>query len=697
MGQMKFLALIIFVYSSSLGQATVDTSPSIFLPSKQKETVEAYQKAPILWWSFLVDESQPTALDSSCATLQHPKDSPFYYNPCLDMPVAADWLDELANHNQWLTSPPESVGELQKKLDQVLVQLSLPVSSHSLNVVRKHPLLALTDRLDILRTFFDSSGSKEESTLFAFLLRFPPQSEANRNWVQSLQTKSTGGPHWVGPHIAAEQNKQQIIRDLQWVATLGTFLILALILFLVLSRRPLFLLLLPLLSLGLLGAVATVLAVWGGIHGLTLAFGAGLVGIAMDYAFHGWNGPYDAKVWRTNTISAVTTLLSFTLLQFSTTPLIQQISLFAITGLSLTFLFCFTLVRWLPLSRQSPLTLPVARFGPRLTLGVLGVLGCLTVASLFSQRLDFSLQRMDMTQRDATPSGYRKSLESMKSSLGLYLARNQEDLIKVNQWAQQKGVRTLSALSLTPPTLPSRARWEKWSCENQEDLQSLSQTAPYQRLFSELFADLQCGQGIRVPATPITKGLFTVDQEPLILFKAKDPQQKLKIQQTYPKTFFLTQLTEDFPQQLHREATGFLLFCFLMCGLTLFWFFGKRSVLAFVPVAGAMVGILLVAALSQTPLSFVSFIALIILLGLTLDYGVFCTTFLQDQQQLEKTFGGMALSAATSMAGFAPLALCGHPVLSDLGTTIVSGLGSALFVTYLVFSEISWKNGPTDV
>lgn len=74
------------------------------------------------------------------------------------------------------------------------------------------------------------------------------------------------------------------------------------------------------------------------IHMLSLAFGASLVGICVDYSFHRfWNAEKDELFFKNIRDSFLTTLCCFAPLLFSPFPLLYQVALFTIFGLTGTF------------------------------------------------------------------------------------------------------------------------------------------------------------------------------------------------------------------------------------------------------------------------------------------------------------------------------------------------------------------------
>ena len=98
-------------------------------------------------------------------------------------------------------------------------------------------------------------------------------------------------------------------------------------------------------GLGVLAGSALVLAVFGRIHGVTLAFGASLIGVCVDYVIHFYchqsvapspHGPYATlrRIWKALATGAATTMIGFAALSASSLPGLREVGLFSLTGIA---------------------------------------------------------------------------------------------------------------------------------------------------------------------------------------------------------------------------------------------------------------------------------------------------------------------------------------------------------------------------
>lgn len=175
----------------------------------------------------------------------------------------------------------------------------------------------------------------------------------------------------VGPGAFAVQTRESIKSDAIKVTSAAAIAIAALLLFVLRSARALVLIMVPVISGGLVG-VAAVAIVFGTVHGITIGFGATLIGESVDYAIHlliGTNRGASrqktmAGIWPTLRLGVLTSVFGSAALLLSGFPGLAQLGLFSIVGL----VVALAVTRWVV-----PLLMPadfdvalVGTWGPRL-------------------------------------------------------------------------------------------------------------------------------------------------------------------------------------------------------------------------------------------------------------------------------------------------------------------------------------------
>ena len=160
-------------------------------------------------------------------------------------------------------------------------------------------------------------------------------------------------------HRIAVRSEQTIRADIQRVSVVGTIGVILLILILFQTPRHLVLAALPLLG-GMVAATFAVTTLMGSIHGLTLAFGASLIGVALDYVAHLLNHHHLARrgasaqevlrrIWPGLALGAATTIAGLVGLAWTSFPGIRQMAIFTSVGVAAALLITrWVLPPWMP-------------------------------------------------------------------------------------------------------------------------------------------------------------------------------------------------------------------------------------------------------------------------------------------------------------------------------------------------------------
>ena len=144
----------------------------------------------------------------------------------------------------------------------------------------------------------------------------------------------------TGPGVFAVESRAGIKRDAVRFSLLGTLLVSAILWFVYRSLRVLALTLVPVAS-GALAGIAAVSLAFGSVHGVTLGFGATLIGEAVDYAIYLFTNTAPGstpkttlqRIWPTLRLGMLTSVCGFGAMLFSGFPGLSQLGLFSIAGL----------------------------------------------------------------------------------------------------------------------------------------------------------------------------------------------------------------------------------------------------------------------------------------------------------------------------------------------------------------------------
>jgi predicted exporter len=148
----------------------------------------------------------------------------------------------------------------------------------------------------------------------------------------------------TGPGVFAVSARAGMKHDVSRISVLALLLVSVLLLLVYRSPRALVLTLLPVAS-GATAGVAAVSLAFGSVHGVTLGFGATLLGEGVDYAIYLFTNSAPgsaprrnlARVWPTLTLGVLTSVVGFSALMFSDFTGLAQLGLFSIAGLIVAY------------------------------------------------------------------------------------------------------------------------------------------------------------------------------------------------------------------------------------------------------------------------------------------------------------------------------------------------------------------------
>ncbi|MZR32214.1 MMPL family transporter [Sneathiella litorea] len=259
-----------------------------------------------------------------------------------------------------------SAGQEQVLVNRALVQILSPLSLADAELIRRDPFLLLPNYL----TASTENSSKLLSRANVLAV------EENGKWFVLVRGRLVENPFDKGfqsraRHIfdEAESRLQKRYGDIQILKTgaifygehayrqaedeagfIGMISLIGIVIlnFLVFrSFQPLALSLLAIVS-GIAGGLAVTLLFFGTLQLLALVFGAGLIGISVDYAFHYFCERFNqtttvpgarARAIRSGlTLGLVSSVLGFVTLALTPFPGLQQIAVFSASGLTLAYL-----------------------------------------------------------------------------------------------------------------------------------------------------------------------------------------------------------------------------------------------------------------------------------------------------------------------------------------------------------------------
>ena len=641
-------------------------------------------------------------------------------------------------------------------------QLLLPTAALVKRVAPSDPLLAFpawVARLESMRPsgltvvdeqFMDRTGTR--AVLFLGTSHSALSYEHQRAFLGRLDdmlkvVRARAGPSLSlfrsGVHRHAVAARQRIEAD---VRRISLFSAAAIVLLFAIMFRSVSLLAIGMLPLivGVLAGLVVTLATAGRVHGLTLTFGATLIGICLDYPVHLFNHhTLDAgsgvarvsllRVWPGLLLGAVTTLTGFAGLALSSLPAVREVALFASFGVAAALLATRLLVT--PLLPVLPRRVGAQQWAARIMSATLSALRghrralwalpavALLVAGAGLPMVTWADDVKALTLQDAALAAEDRAVRDQVSvhesgrvvvvtgaSMEAALRANDRVALRLDQarndgllggflslhgylWSSDLQRRNLAALAGST-RLPQRLGDALHEAGFRRDL-----LAPFARAVAEpgdplTWPDLAASKlgGLVRPfriQAGADVGLLTFVRD------VADPASLAAAVADVPGAVFFDQ--RAFMRRTmadHRQGALLLVLFGLLAVVVvvaLRYRDARRTAAATLPalLAGAFtVGLL---ALAHVPLNLLHLVSLVLVLSMGVDYGVFLVESLGHAHGAGATLLSVVIACLSTVLAFGLLAMSTNPALRAIGLTTGIGVltSLALAPTVLVLARPS--------
>lgn len=710
----------------------------LFLPSPetpaQKVLIERLGTGPASRFMFLGLASEGShSLDAErVATIADALRSSPEFNRVLSEPPEAD-LEQIPTpvfDNRYLLSEERLSG--QKLIDELRLraaQYALFAGEEFNYLLRHDPTHASIDLLSRLAATRGSGGAwqtpENESVLLIETAAPAFDVAAQERAVAAIDTvlASESDLHvtLTGVGAFSASLKETIRSEAEWRSLWASLGLIAVLLIAYRQLRVILLAAMPLLSGALVGLTA-VAVLFDEVHGITLAFGFTLLGVAIDYPLHllshsrtQWATKAMRGIWPTMRLGLLSTLLAYLAIAFSGAVGLAQLGVFTAVGLALSA----AVTRWLlpPLTAHKRLQEsegPAPATVLRLTPLVLLLTGS---AVLLLWQWGKPVWNNDLAALSPVPAELLTKDQSFRDAVGTpemryVVALSEADLQAVLRATEKldqalaksshsHGLEGWQAVTLL---LPSRETWERRrdALPGPQTLSSWIEEAaagtPFKAQALEPFAQAVAQSRQREPLTLddfsdspmrgwIDNQLYFNGQNWIslvTLFGVKQPAQLSQWLSQYREGSGGNAMLVDFKgasESLVADYRGHtlkvLLIALVLILMLLSWRTRMaRSLWCLATVMGSVVFSALCLWTLGGPLNLYHMMALLLVAGLGLDYALFLSrpeTLLQGQRD---TRHALYACAASTIVAFGVLGLSGIPALNALGSTVA--LGSAI-------------------
>lgn len=613
---------------------------------------------------------------------------------------------------------------LQASAQRVVSMLSGPDPGQVKSLIENDPMLLSIDWLKRIQSQYQTSQALPGFS--ALFLDSDKASAVDPAFIQQqiqavFESLNAGADNAfslnvTGIPVFAISIRQSISHDIEYVSVLSSLLILFLFIVVFRSLRALLLTALMLLT-AVSGAALSTQMVFGYIHGLTLALGATLIGICIDYFIHAMihcdkqteqeNTWQVRKIWPSLIMGGGTTLLGYIALGASGFPGLQQVAVFSGSGIVIALIMS----RWIVpgiMSLKGFKLKPPAQFVLLLNALNNKVVRLLlpSVALLFfalglngiNWRDDLELLSPDLSRINAQDKAVRKQLSTIEPgrfivirapNLELALQKS-EALQSVLDDLKQEG--TLAQYYSVYPWIVSGAvqsrnlnTWnsllESGLLQDWESAVSEAGLVPdpfrLQPLDTQKMLGLDDLQSTGAGEL-LARQIVSTDTDTMVFtWLGKHDVDKLKqaLAGIDGVEYFSQKDSVNLLSKTYRErASWMLLWGLAGILLLLTWSFrsGIKAILVLSPAMLSIAFVLGIWGIWGKPMGMLHLVGLLLAAAICVDYSIFFFKNVREDRAL--TFQAITMSALTSTVSFACLGVADNPALQALAWTVAPGI-----------------------
>lgn len=621
-------------------------------------------------------------------------------------------------------------GDLQYQ--QSLQQLFNPLSGYTQDLVADpfalfNDLLVEQSELPVFEAngLFRLVNAAQPSYLITLQLKRDPYHLTTQQRLNSVLTPlaeelsvNNAQLHRSGLILHAAAGAKQAETEISTIGLGSLIGIVLLILLVFRSAYPVILVLLP-VSVGCLMAAMVTILLFDRIHLITLAFGAGLVGVAVDYAMHFLcesriipSHRVIRKLFIGLLLGLISSVVAYAGLALAPFPGLRQMAVFSAVGLISAW--C-TVLCWLPLlnrpDRAGPI--PAAKLlgywrnrYPRVesspVLAVVLLLVCFTSLLVIwhgGARDDISLLQTSSAELLDEDRQVQSLLQNSSSTTFLLVTGSSFETVLATEERLQIALESLrsnsqlegyQALSQLLPSLQRQAENAQLvSVLYQSQLEKLTELLKMPESFSkDVMNELK--QGITTPLTPMRWRQLQIAQTHQLLIvsdTANDVATVIRLQGHLNETLkqalselagsesgvYFVDRVDNINELMSRyrgQITQWLLIAYSLVTLILLVRYRLQLWRILLPPLAASLITFAGLLLLSGGYNLFNLIALMLVLGIGMDMGI----FLNETADSDHTWLAVSLSAVTSLLAFGLLTLSQTPVLYHFGIIVLPGL-----------------------
>ncbi|WP_261874767.1 MMPL family transporter [Vibrio rarus] len=498
------------------------------------------------------------------------------------------------------------------------------------------------------------------------------------------------------------------------ISTIGLFSLLGVIVLIIgvfRSAAPLSLAILS-ITVGLLSALALTTLIFGRIHLFSLVFGASLIGVSIDYAFHylterlaageHWDSRKGLQhIFVAITMGLATSLIGYLGMLIAPFPGLQQLALFSSIGLIAAYA---TVVAWYPILATKPTAnrpLPGQKLCQywlilwskrwvKISLPAL----CLAAALIPLKGLHYN---DDIRQLQAMPDNLKQQELFISKLTGMH---SSQQMLVVTASSDEELLQRLESLETEFATWQSKGEISGYQSLSQYISSTERQRESYQlikQLYQQQGARLSQALNLHEPPK-LSLAFAPITLQDYLASAVSDPTQFLYVGVTgkqVASVVVLHNLTDDEQVKAYAHSHSdisylnkaqeisalfakyrvkvveLLLAALAVITLILLKRYGvKHALKILLPSLLACLAGLAAAAATGASLNLFNLLALILIIGIGIDY----TLFFAEKSRSQSTLLAITLSALTTLLSFGLLSLSQTHAIHSFGITVLWGI-----------------------
>ncbi|WP_143145503.1 MMPL family transporter [Desulfovibrio litoralis] len=534
-----------------------------------------------------------------------------------------------------------------------------------------------------------------------------------------------------GAHRHTYENANIIQQDLKKIIPLSLVLIVGLFIVFLRSWNFLLLLCIPIMSLAVASAFTGLF--FSSISGIVIGFGGVVLGITTDYAVHIYyalQGDQSQRInnlniqGKTLTLAALTTVISFSVLSFSNIPVLYQLAVFAAFGLIFALLFAlFVFPHIVPVCSKDDKQVYskiICQYNKPTLILVWLVLFSVGLFLWKDIKIDGDIRSLgyqsEALLRDEQKTkmiwgNIKDSILLCVSEATLEKALEKNDSVYKLLSTNDTSMHVIGLASILPSQKTQLKRhqlwkefWEQKKEPASKKLILLGEKYGFVKSAFQPFLDF-------LDSKPPLLTLDTLHELGVDRLTTMFINSENNVFRVYTLVENILELPENLKTELKKENVEFvsalefrkllgeeskkeivklsiwtfsllsLLVLFLLRSLT-------KTAVALLPPMLSVLGILLYTNISSVPLNLFNVVAFPLVMGLSVDYGIFMVYRTTEQNNTKKA---VALSALTTIATFGCLAFARHPTLHSLGITVFCGMSISLLTALFLIPALEKK------